>query len=71
MFVLIQGLKNVVPLGSFAGMAVQRLFQPASALFQPALAFSVLVQQPGVQLNHQEGVRLQRRVCLRDVELHN
>ena len=49
-FVLVQGLKNVVPLGSFAGMAVQRLFQPASALFQPASALLVLVRRSGVQL---------------------
>ena len=56
MFVLVQGLKNVVLLGSFAGMAVQRLFQPASALFQPASAFSELVQWPGVQLNHQGSI---------------
>ena len=49
-FVLVQGLKNVVPLGSFAGMAVQRLFQPASAPFQPASALLVLVQRSVVQL---------------------
>ena len=63
-FVLVQGLKNIVPLGSFAGMAVQCLFQLASALFQPASAFSVLVKRPGVQLNHQESARQQRRVWL-------
>ena len=68
MFVLVQGLKNVVPLGSFAGMAVQRLFQPASALFQPASAFSELVQRPGVQLDPQGSTRQQRRVWFRHVE---
>ena len=67
-FVLVQGLKNVVPLGSFAGMAVQRLFQPASALFQPASAFSELVQRPGVQLDPQGSTRQQRRVWFRHVE---
>ena len=60
-FVLVQGLKNVVPLGSFAGMAVQRLFQPASA-------FSELVQRPGVQLDPQGSTRQQRRVWFRHVE---
>ena len=67
-FVLVQGLKNVVLLGSFAGMAVQRLFQPASALFQPASAFSELVQRPGVQLDPQGSTRQQRRVWFRHVE---
>ena len=57
-FVLVQGLKNVVP----------HLFQPASALFQPASAFSELVQRPGVQLNHQGSTRQQRRVWFRHVE---
>ena len=57
MFVLVQGLKNVVSLGSFAGMAVQRLFQPALALFQPASAFLELAQRPSVQLDPQGSVR--------------
>jgi len=57
----VQGLKNVVPLGSFVGMAVQRLFQPASA-------FSELVQRPGVQLDPQGSTRQQRRVWFRHVE---
>src|SRR6185312_5175355 len=60
-FVLAQGLKNVVPPGSFAGMAVQRLFQPASA-------FSELVQRPGVQLDPQGSTCQQRRVWFRHVE---
>ena len=49
-FVLVQGLQTLSPLGSSTGMAVQRLFQPASALFQLASALLVLVQQSGVQL---------------------
>ena len=71
MFVLVQGLKNVVPLGSFAGMDVQRLFQPASALFQPASAFSELVQRPGVQLDPQGSTRQQRRVGSDTWSLHD
>ena len=43
------------PLGCCTGMAVQHIFQPASALFQPPSAFSVLVQRLGIQLNHQAG----------------
>jgi len=45
------------PTGLLHRVAVQHLFQPTSALFQPASAFSVLVQRPGVQLNHQAGAR--------------
>ena len=56
-FALVQRSINIAPLGCFTGVAVQRLFQPASALFQPPSAFSVLVQRPGIQLNHQAGAR--------------
>ena len=62
---------NVVLLGSFTGMAVQRLFQPASALFQPASTFLVLVQRPGVQLSHLGERMLIAEGLVRHVELHN
>ena len=52
-----KGYKCCPTVGSFTGVAVQRLFQPASAPFQPASAFSVLVQRPGIRLNHQAGAR--------------
>ena len=71
MFVLVQGLKNVVPLGSFAAVAALHLFQPASALFQPASAFSELVQRPGVQLDPQGSTCQQRRVGSDTWSLHD
>ena len=45
---------NVAPLGCFTGVAVQRLFQPASALLQPASVFSVLERRPGIQHDRRE-----------------
>ena len=50
--------------GCLTGVAVQRLFQPASAFF-------VLAQRLGVLLNHLAGTRVKSGGLAKHVELHN